>query len=218
MEPETLNVMKSILESLNWRYATKQFDEQKKLSQEQLETLHEVLRLTPSSFGLQPWKFVLVASPEKRAALLAHSWGQQQVVQASHLYVLCRPEKITESMVDHYISHTASEKGISSESLEPFSKVIKQFLDRMSEEQKGAWMKNQVYLALSNLLTACATLRIDACPMEGFIPEQYSEVLGLSSMGLFPEVVCPVGFRSAGDKYAQAPKVRYPLDQVIVEI
>ena len=210
--------MKPILDSLNWRYATKQFDEQKKLSQEQIETLNEVLRLTPSSFGLQPWKFVLVNSPEKRTALLAHSWGQQQVVQASHLYVLCRPDKFTEKQVDDYINFAASQQQIPAESLQPFAKVIKQFLDRMSDEKKDAWMKNQVYLALSNLLTACATLRIDACPMEGFIPEKYAEVLDLATNGLAPVVICPVGFRKQDDKYAKAPKVRYPLDQLVLEI
>lgn len=218
MEPETLKPMNAILESLNWRYATKEFDEQKKLSREQIETLHEVLRLTPSSFGLQPWKFILVTSQEKRAALLAHSWGQQQVVQASHLYVLCRPECFTEQGVDDYINFSASLQGIPAESLQPFAKVIKQFLGRMSDVQVGHWMKNQVYLALSNLLTSCATLGIDACPMEGFIPEKYAEVLDLNANHLVPVVICPVGFRKKDDKYAKAPKVRYPLNKLVVEI
>ena len=110
--------MKNILDSLEWRYATKKFNPEKKLSSEQIDILLESLRLTPSSFGLQPWKFILVENPEIRETLVAHSWGQRQVSEASHLLVLCRKNQIDASLVNSYIDDMIEKTGAPAEALQ----------------------------------------------------------------------------------------------------
>lgn len=205
-----------ILDSLRWRYATKQFDPDKKLSQPQLDTLLESLRLTASSFGLQPWRFVVVTDPATRTELQAVSWNQPQVTDCSHLIVLCRLAEVTDDLVRAHIDNTAATLGTPREKLAPLEDIILGFLGRMSDEQKAAWTTNQVYIAMGNLLAACAAERIDACPMEGIDPAGYDRVLGLPAQGCHTVLACPVGFRSDADKYAPAAKVRFPLDDLVI--
>ncbi|MDA8791843.1 NAD(P)H-dependent oxidoreductase [Bacteriovoracaceae bacterium] len=208
----------SIIDDLSWRYATKEFDSEKKLSNEQLNSLLESLRLSASSFGLQPWKFVVVDKQEQKEKLLAHSWNQRQVVDASHVIVLCRPTKFGEEDVIKFVKCTAEMRNQEIESLEGFKKVMVGFLSRMDEASINAWMKNQIYIALGSLLTVAAHLKIDACPMEGFIAPKYDEVLGLADHGLSSVVVCPVGFRNDKDKYASLAKIRYTQDETVLKL
>ena len=210
--------MSNIIEALNWRYATKQFDSSKKISDEDLNTLVESLRLSPSSFGLQPWKFVLVEDKEKREALLSKSWNQRQVVDASHLFVLCRYEKFTDVDVDRFIKDTAIKRGQQLEEIEGYANMIKGFLSRQNETDNIQWMNLQVYIALGFLMETAALLNIDACPMEGFSNKDYDEILDLASKGLKSTVVCPVGYRSDTDKYADLQKIRYDQSDVLVKI
>lgn len=203
-----------LINTLNWRYATKAFTDQA-VSEEKISALAESLRLSPSSFGLQPWKFIVIQNKEIQESLVPHSWNQGQVSQASALFVLCRPSKIDESDVDAFIQLTADIREMNAEDLAPYSGMIKSFMSQMTEEQKIAWMEKQIYIALANLLTSAALLEVDACPMEGFIPEKYSEILGLGEKNLIPVVVCPVGYRCPDDKYATLAKVRYSAEQVI---
>jgi nitroreductase len=210
--------MTQIIDDLNWRYATKAFDPEKKVSKEDLETLLEGLRLTPSSFGLQPWAFVVVETQEILEKLLPVSWNQQQVTQASHTFVLCRKESMDEAYVDRYIADLCEKRGMKVEDMGGLSKVIKDFLSKHSEEALTSWMSDQVYIALGQLMTVAATLKIDACPMEGFDSNAYDEILGLKEKGLRSVVVCPVGYRASDDKYATLAKIRWELDDVVVRM
>ena len=205
----------SIIEALNWRYATKEFDPSKKISQSDLDTINEALRLTASSFGVQPWKFLIISDQKVKDSLLEHSWGQKQVVDCSHHIVMCTPTDYTNENVDSFIKSTAEARSQSTSDLDGYSNVVKNFLSYKTLEQKQQWMKDQVYIALGNLLTTCAILKIDACPMEGIIKEKYDEILGLKEKGLTTIVACPIGYRSDSDKYASAAKVRFPLDKII---
>ncbi len=206
--------MKDIVDAMNWRYATKKFSD-RKLSQEQIDALLEALRLTPSSVGLQAWKFIVVENPEVRASLQVASWGQSQVVDASHFIVLCRKVDVSEKEVNEYIGHTAEVRSTSVESLEPFRQMVQGAVDRSKGELERLWLSNQVYIALGTLLTAAAVMGVDATPMEGLDPAKYDEILGLKEKGLATVVACALGFRDEEDKYATTPKVRFPKDKVI---
>jgi nitroreductase len=203
-----------LLEQLNWRYATKQFDPKRKISAPDWAVLEEALRLTPSSGGLQPWKFIVVTDPAIRAKLVPASYGQTKVAEASHLVVLASKNNFSEADVDAHLQHTAEVQGVSVESLAPLRGIVKS----MDETARNAWARNQVYIALGNLLTSAALLGIDACPMEGFDRAQYDEILGLKAKGLASGVIATFGYRSPDDKYAKAPKVRFPREQVLIEI
>ena len=209
--------MHKIVEDLNWRYACKEFDSTKKISKEDLDAIKESLRLTPSSFGLQPWKFVMVENTELREQLVAASWNQAQVKDASHLIVLCAPTEIDEAFVDAYIADIAKTRGQDISELEGFKKML-MMIPNKSIEDKFSWAKNQIYIALGNLMTVCANMRIDSCPMEGFQPAKYDEILGLKEKGLTSVLVCPIGYRSEGDKYIDLKKVRYPHEDLFVTI
>ena len=204
-----------IIESLNWRYATKDFDSTKKVSQKDIETIVESLRLTPSSFGLQPWKFIVITNEQVKQSLLPHSWGQKQVTDCSHHIVLCAPTQFTDKNVDAFIKDIAKTRGQSQEELAGYEKVMKDFLSYKKPEEIQAWMQAQVYIALGGLMTTCAMMKIDACPMEGIVKAEYDKVLGLQEKGLTSVVACPIGYRSENDKYASAPKVRFETSEVI---
>ncbi|NJN72158.1 MAG: NAD(P)H-dependent oxidoreductase [Limnothrix sp. RL_2_0] len=210
--------MAQIIDDLNWRYATKTFDPEKKVSKEDLEILLEALRLTPSSFGLQPWGFVVVETQEILDQLVPVSWNQQQVAQASQTFVLCRKESVDEAYVDSYIADLCQKRGMKVEDMSGFSQVIKNFLSKYSEESLINWMSDQIYIALGQLITVAATMKIDACPMEGFDSDAYDKILGLKEKGLRSVVVCPVGYRASDDKYATLTKIRWELDDVVVRI
>lgn len=209
--------MDKIISDLNWRYACKKFDPSKKISEDNLNTILEALRLTPSSFGLQPWKFIVVGDPELREKLVAASWNQHQVQDASHLLVLCSPKVLDASFVEKYVNDVAQTRGQELSELEGLKKMLMMIPNKDKEAQYN-WSKNQVYIALGSLMTVCAHLRIDACPMEGFKAVEYDRILGLDNMGLTSMVVCPLGYRSKEDKYSQLKKVRYPLDELIINL
>lgn len=210
-------MMNKIIEDLNWRYACKEFDSNKKISDEDLDTILESLRLTPSSFGLQPWKFVIVENTELRTQLVDASWNQKQVSEASHLIVLCAPTLLDEDFVTDYIADTAKTRGQSIDELEGFKKMLMMIPNKDAAGQM-TWSKNQIYIALGNLMTTCASLRIDTCPMEGFQPAKYNEILGLDKLDLTAVLVCPIGYRSESDKYASLKKVRYSKEDLVIKL
>jgi len=207
-----------IVDDLNWRASIKTFDSSKKLSDAQLNALTEALRLSASSFGLQPWHFVVVSDQAVKDSLVEHSWNQTQVSNASHLIVLCRKATMTDADVDAYIQDISTTRRVAVEDLEGYANMMKGNLSSRSEENLDNWMKNQVYIALGTLLTAAAVEKIDACPMEGFIPEKYDKILGLTEKGLKSTLVCPVGFRDNDDKYSSTKKVRFAAETVISHI
>ncbi len=208
-----------LLEQLNWRYATKQFDPNRKINAQDLATLEDVLQLTPSSGGLQPWKFIVVTDPDVRQRLRAASYGQAQVTDASHLIVFAAKKNFNEANVDAHINQVARAQGISPETLAPLrNMLVGGIVQSLDEKSRDAWARNQVYIALGNLLTSAALLGIDAAPMEGFDRAQYDQILGLSEQGLATAVVAAVGYRLPTDKYAQAPKVRFPKEEVFLKV
>jgi nitroreductase len=207
-----------LIDSLTWRYATKVFDANKKIPSETWNAIEESLILTPSSFGLQPWKFVIVTDPEVKAQLLPHSWNQQQVVDCSHLVVLAAQAPVTDKELDTFIDRTHELRGGDKADLQFYREMMGGFVAKMDDAQLLNWAKNQVYIALGQLMASAAALRIDACPMEGITPAEYDNILGLEGTGYFTTVACPLGYRSNEDKYATLPKVRYTSDQVIAHI
>lgn len=199
-----------IMQALQWRYATKMFDANKKLSEADFQKLLDALVLTPSSFGLQPWKFVVVENPELRAQLRPHSWGQSQITDASHLLVLCRVNTIDEAFIQKNLDQIVKVRGVSQESLQGYKEMMVGNLVT-GERSKiiDQWAKNQVYIALGNAMTVAAALEIDTCPIEGFDANKYDEILDLKKYGLSSCVVLPVGYRSDEDKYQHLQKVRF---------
>lgn len=207
-----------IIEALNWRYACKQFDNSKKISDENFQTILESMRLTPSSYGIQPWKFVIVENPELREQLVDASWKQRQVADASHLIVICAPKVVDEAFIDSYMESTAKIRGQEVSELAGFKDMLMKGIVTKDSEWQHKWAKNQAYIALGQLMMTCAMMNIDACPMEGFQPSKYDEILNLADQGLTSMVVCPVGYRDEGDKYINITKSRFDLDQVVVKL
>jgi nitroreductase len=201
-----------LLKQLKWRYATKKFDSSRKISDADWKALEEALVLTPSSFGLQPWKFFVVVDPATKAKLPPASWGQMQVQEASHVVVIAVRKEITEDYVDKYMARIAEIRGTSNDALK---KMILGYASKQTKESVANWNSYQAYIALGNLMTSAALLGIDTCPMEGFIPEKYDEILGIGEQGYRSVVVCPLGYRAADDKYASIAKVRFPAANVV---
>jgi nitroreductase len=209
----------TLLAQLNWRYATKKFNPTRKISAEDWRTLEEVLTLTPSSFGLQPWKFIIITDPATKDKLVPASWNQRQVADASHVVVFAAKKDLRPEDVDHHIARIAKVRGVPVASLDSFRQmIIGSLFNGMRDGELVEWTRRQIYLALGNFMTSAALLGIDTCPMEGFEPDKYDEILGLSTRGLSATVVAVAGYRAADDKYAALPKVRFPAEEVIEHI
>lgn len=206
------------IESLQWRYAVKKFDENKSLSESQITTLKEAFNLTATSYGLQPIKMVVIKNKEIQQQLVEHSWNQQQVVQASHLLVICIPKTYTEKEVESYFDLVKAIRNTPDEILNPFKKMLTGTIASKTQEELSSWTKNQAYIALGNLMTVAANEKIDSCPMEGFVPEKYDEVLGLDKHNLTSVLVLPVGFRAEDDYMKDLKKVRRKTEEVIIEM
>lgn len=208
-----------LLNRLRWRYATKQFNPNLKISAEDWAAIEDVLVLSPSSGGLQPWKFIVVTDPDVRAKLQTASFGQAQITDASHLVVFAAEKNFGETDVDAHIARTAEVRGIPVESLTPFRHMlVGGIVEALDQPLRQAWAGRQTAIALGNLLTSAALLGIDACPMEGFVPAQYDAILGLEEESLTAVVVCALGYRSEDDAYANLPKVRFPKEKVLIHV
>lgn len=204
-----------VLSQLNWRYAVKKFDATRTISDELWQTLEQSLLLAPSSFGLQPWKFIVVRDRDIRQQLVEHSWGQTQVVDASHMLVLAIPTDVDSGDVDRFVQRMADVRNVAVENLQGYGNTVKGFLQNPPfPVTMKEWATRQAYIALGQFMTSAAMLGIDTCPMEGFMPAKYDEVLGLAEQGLMSVVACPTGYRADDDKYASMAKVRYPHDEV----
>ncbi len=208
--------MSTYNDHLLWRYATKKFDPTKKLTQTQLDELLESARLSASSFGLQPYKFVVVTDPAVRAKLREHAWGQSQVTDASHLIVICSYRTMDAAYVDRFAQLVGAERGVPAENLKGYRDMMVGSIQGRSPEQLADWMKRQAYIALGFLLSAAAQNEIDACPMEGFDPTHVDVDLGLAEQNLTAAVFCPIGFRAADDETASYKKVRFPKEELFI--
>ncbi|MEN8826215.1 MAG: NAD(P)H-dependent oxidoreductase [Wenyingzhuangia sp.] len=208
----------NIIESLEWRYATKKFDSAKKLSKEQLQTLKESFNLTATSYGLQALSLVIIENKELREELLPHAFNQKQVVEASHLLVLCHSDTFESSDIEAYFNLVEKERNTPSEVLKPFKDFLKSDFEKKTKAEKHDSFTKQTYIALGNLMTVCALEKIDACPMEGFNPSKFDELLNLKTKNLKSALLLPVGFRANDDYMAKEKKVRKPMSETIIEI
>jgi len=207
---------KTLLKKLNWRYATKEFDPADIIPAKTVDALEASLVLTPSSFGLQPWKFFLVSDQKLKDQMPAISWNQQQPKDCSHMLVLATRTDFTRADVGTFIDRMAEVRSMSTESLAGYEEFAGGFVDKASSEGWiTSWATKQVYIALGQVMLAAAALKIDACPMEGIDPAAYDKLLGLEGTGYATVVACALGYRSDGDKYAALPKVRYETQQIV---
>lgn len=202
------------LKNLKWRYATKKFDTSKKVSEYNLEKLKEAIQLSVSSYGLQLYKVLIIENSEIREQLKPVSWNQSQITDASHLFVFCNYTNVTDDAIDYFIKKTAETRNIDLDRLNGYGDFIKTKLAEKSIEEKTSWLKSQTYIALGNLLNACAELKIDACPMEGFEAEAYNKILKLEAQGLNAAVIAPIGYRHHEDHTIGLQKVRKPIEQL----
>jgi nitroreductase len=210
---------KTVTDALHWRYATKKFDASKKIPDATWAALEEALALSPSSFGLQPWKFIVVRDPATREKLSAASWGQRQPIDCSHFVVFAGRKNYSAADLDHFIARTAEVRGASKESLKGYADIISGSLDKARQGgYLDTWMSRQVYIALGQFMASAALLGVDVCPMEGIDPPRYDEILGLTAMGYSALCCGAAGYRAADDGYAAAPKVRFRADEVIVHV
>jgi nitroreductase/dihydropteridine reductase len=210
--------MSNYLNNLKTRYATKRFDSSKKLTEEQLELLISAMHLAPSSYGLQPYKVVHVKNQEIKESLVEHSYNQTQVADCSDLFVLCIRTDIDEHLVNNYVKLLLEVRNIALESIEGYKNMMLNTVNSNSSENLEIWAKNQAYIVLGFLLDAAAQNNIDSCPMEGFDSNKYDEILNLKEKNLKSVVVCPVGFRSNEDLYANLPKVRVSKADFVIEV
>jgi nitroreductase len=205
-----------LLAALEWRYATKVFDPNKKIPADTWSALEKTLVLTPTSYGLQPYQFLVVEDAAKRAALLSHSWGQRQVVDCSHYVVFTARTEMKEADINRLIARISAVRGVPAESLKSYRDVM---LGNVVNGPRGKiaheWATRQSYIALGNLMTAAAMLGVDTCPMEGLEPAEYDKVLNLPGTGYATAMACALGYRSAGDKYASLLKVRYATEDLV---
>jgi nitroreductase len=199
-----------LLAALHWRYATKVFDAAKKIPADTWATLQQSLVLTPTSYGLQPYRFLDVQNPAIRAALLPHSWGQKQVADASHFVVFTARTEMKEADVDKFIQRTREVRKLPEGAFNPYREMM---LGDVVNGPRGKiaheWAARQAYIALGSLMTCAALLGVDACPMEGLVPTEYDKILGLENSGYKTVVACALGYRAVMDKYANLAKVRY---------
>lgn len=207
--------MSNIIDSLNWRYATKVFDRTKKVSKDDLNEIIEAFRLTSSSFWLQAWKLLVIQNQDVKDSLVEHSWWQKQVSDCSDLLVFCRFEDVWDDYVDKYIDKISKTRWIALTDLDWFSNMLKWTVNSMNLNSRWEWMAKQLYIAMGNLLTVLALKKIDSCPMEWFIKDKYDEILNLKEKWLKSVLVLPIWYRSEDDKYANLKKVRFDRENIV---
>ncbi len=210
VQPETL------VSALNWRYAVKKFDAAGRIPLDKWEALEESLVLSPSSYGLQAWKFLVVEDKALRAKLKAHSWDQSQIVDADKLVVFLVKENAGPADVERYVERISEVRRVPAEALEGYKKMMLASVS-LPPEKVEAWLTRQVYIALGNFLTSAALLGVDACPMEGFDKDAYDAELGLKGTGWKSVVIATAGVRSPEDAYAKAAKVRFPKKELVAK-
>ena len=206
------------IERLEWRYAVKKFDPEKKLSEGQLDRLKKAFNLTATSYGLQPIRMAVLSDEPLQNQLVAHSYNQQQVAQASHLLIFCVETNVDSDYIKSYFDRVKEIRGTNDDILNPFREYLVEQFSSKDKQQVQEWATRQAYLAMGNLLTICAMEEIDACPMEGFVPEAYDELLGLKEQGLHAVLVLPVGYRAEDDMFAAFKKVRRELAKSVIDL
>jgi nitroreductase len=207
-----------LISQLNWRYATKQFDPARKISPEDWAALEEALVLSPSSFGLQPWKFIIVTDQAVKESLVEASFGQRSPADCSHHVVFAIKKNLGAADVETFVDRVAAVRNTSRASLAAYRASMLEFVTNSKNGDIHHWAARQVYIALGNFLTSAALLGIDVCPMEGIDRARYDTLLGLDKQGLNTVVVAAAGYRAATDKYAALKKVRFPKEDVLLKV
>ena len=210
--------MSDFITNQNWRYATKKFDAAKKISTQNLNILKEAIRLSSSSYGLQPYKVIIIENPELKAQLLPAAYGQSQVVDASHLIVFANETNVDDETINRYINRISETRGMPAESLAGFGNYMKGGINSMPEDVKNIWAAKQTYLALGNLLNAAAELKIDVTPMEGFVPSKVNEILGLDKLNLNASLMATIGYRHEEDATQFYKKVRKSNEELFISL
>lgn len=208
----------NIINSLEWRYATKKFDPSKNLSKEQVDTLKKAFNLTPTSFGLQPVKLIIIQNKELQEKFVEHCYFQRQVADASHLLVLCIEKDTTTEDINTYFDLEKKTRKIDEEVISNFRKQLIEMYKNKTLEEKQLSAIYQTYIILGNLMTVCAIEEIDACPLEGFVPSKVDELLNLDKLNLKSVLLLPVGYRAEDDVMEGMIKVRKPLSETVIEI
>ncbi len=208
----------NFIKDQEWRYATKTFDASKKVSKAHINLIKRAIQLSVSSYGLQTYKVLIIENASIREQLKPVSWQQSQITDASHLIVFCNYTQVEPQVIDDYIDLTARIRGLDLESLKGYADFMKMKILEQPKADLFNWTKNQTYIALANLLSVCASLQIDACPMEGFEAAQYNEILGLKDKGLNASVIAAIGYRSAEDASQYWKKVRKPLEDLFEDL
>jgi len=210
---------KTVTDALQWRYATKKFDAARTIPAETWAALERALVLAPSSFGLQPWRFVVVRDRATREKLSAAAWGQRQPVDCSHFVVFAGRKGYDTRDLEHFIGRTAEVRGVSRESLKGYADIIAGSVERARQGGSlDSWVARQVYIALGQFMASAALLGVDVCPMEGLDPAKFDAILGLPALGYTTLCAGAAGYRAADDKYAGAPKVRFAAEEVIINV
>jgi len=200
--------MENYIENLNWRYATKKFDAQKSLSEEDVAKLQKSIQLSASSYGLQPYEVFVISDKETKEKLKAAAWNQSQLTDASHVFVFVGLKKLNEAYIDAYLENISKIREVQVQDLCGLKDMLTSNILGKSEDQQSIWAQKQAYIALGNLLSAAAHLKIDTCPMEGFDAEKFDEILGISGTNLTTAVIATAGYRSNEDQLQHAKKVR----------
>lgn len=206
------------IKSLQWRYATKKFDDSKKVSDKDMDVIKKSFNLTPTSYGLQPVKLIVIQNETLQKKLFEHTYKQDQIITASHVLVFCTELHINADFIDENFKLVKKVRNTPDEILEPYRNFLIKFFGDKTEAQKQEWAINQVYLTLGNVLNVCASEGIDACPMEGFDAKNYDKTLNLTEKGLKSCLILPIGYRAEDDMFADFKKVRRPLDETIIDI
>ena len=206
----------NLIDALNWRYATKQFDPSKKVSAEDLETILVAGNLAATSYGLQPFKFVVVSDQQTQDELVPFSYNQPQVSQASHVIILAARTDVDEAFIRNMARLTEKQRDLPQGELDGYAKQMIGAVMSMSDPQRIQWAQKQIYIALANMMVACAAAGVDSCPMEGFVPAQYDRLLNLGDHKLTATVVLPIGYRADDDQQQHFAKVRNPMDQMVI--
>jgi nitroreductase len=211
-------MISNTIEKLQWRYATKKFDSRRILSEEKLNILKDTFNLTATSYGLQPLKLVIVSNQKIKEQLMPLTYNQAQVRDASHVLIFCIEKNIDSQFISEHFKRVEDERQTPRTILEPFEKALISNFSKKEAHEIRHWMSNQLYLTLGALLTVCAMEKIDACPIEGFEPEKYDQLLGLEEKSLESVIVLPVGYRDESDFFINLKKVRRGVEELVVNI
>lgn len=216
--PNSATSPNNVIDALRWRYSTKAFDPSRRIAPDVWNAIEQSLVLSPSSFGLQPWKFVVITDQSVKDKLPAISWNQAQTKDCSHMVVLAGRKTLNAADVNRYVDRITQVRDIPGDPLRGYKDMMLGIVGSMPAADLDAWCAKQVYIALGFLMETCALLGVDACPMEGIVGPEYDKLLKLPEMGYTALVGCAVGYRSVEDKYAAFPKVRYESKDVIVRV